>query len=270
MIRFSRNAFQGSVQKTALVGSSVLLFLSGPALGQTTGPAASPQGQRSPPVAAAETPAAVRGAILSISPLRVELDGEGAAQTLRLANAGARTLVVQTRVFAWKQTGASDQYEQSNQVIASPSIATIPPGQTQIVRMLRTGSVSNHEQPFRIAIDQLPDANAPEASAAATRLRFLVPMFVDRSNAAPARLEWKNTPGGIQISNSGGRTVRIASIKVLNAAGQELPVANAGLRYVMPGNASLWPMTGGCTSGAARIMADIDEAKIDATLSPCS
>ncbi|MBS0480731.1 MAG: molecular chaperone [Proteobacteria bacterium] len=253
---------------TLALGGSSLFLATAPAIAEI--PASAPKDRS---VSSASAPArpltASRGAFISISPLRVELDGPAAAQTVRLSNSGSIPVVVQTRIFAWKQDSSGDQYAQSNVVIASPAIATIQPGQTQIVRLMRTGAVGNREQTFRISIDQLPDANAPESTAAATRLRFLLPLFVDRAAAQPARLDWSLTQGGLRLVNNGGRTARIASIKILDASGKELPLENNSLRYVQAGNAAIWPLPGGCASGATRLVADVDEAAIDALLSKC-
>lgn len=263
MIRPSLYTCQGPFRKVALVGSSLLLAAAAPLAAQSAPASAVP-------VSAKADPAAVRGAMLAISPLRVELDGPGAAQTLRLSNTGGSGVIVQTRVFAWSQNGGADQYSPSNAVIASPAVATIPPGQTQIIRLFRTAAVGNDEKAFRVSIDQIPDAKLPETSAAATRLRFLVPMFVDRARATPSKLVWQQGPAGLILANQGGRTARIAWIKPLDAAGQPIPLEGNSLRYVQGGNSTVWAMPNLCRRGVTHLLADIDEVQVDVPLSPCS
>lgn len=263
MIRPSLYTCQGPSSKVALVGSSLLLAAAAPLAAETAAPAAAPT-----PVKA--EPAAIRGAMLAISPLRIELEGVGAAQTLRLSNTGGTGVIVQTRVFAWNQTGGGDQYSPSSAVIASPAVATIPPGQTQIIRLFRTAAVGNDEKAFRVSIDQIPDASLPESSAAATRLRFLVPMFVDRARASPVKLAWQQSSAGLTLANRGGRTARIAWIKPFDAKGQLIPVEGNSLRYVQSGNSTVWPMAGLCRLGVTHLLADIDEVQVDVPLSPCS
>ena len=54
-----------------------------------------------------------------------------------LTNTSERSLPVQSRLFAWSQADGEDVYAPSSDLIISPSIASIPPGETQIVRVLR-------------------------------------------------------------------------------------------------------------------------------------
>lgn len=265
MIRTSRKTYQGPwYSKAALFGSSFLLLAATAVAAQ---PAASPVAVSAVQEKAA--PAQSRGAMLAISPLRVELDGAGAAQTLRLANSGGVPMIVQTRVFSWTQDGGADEYAPSNAVVASPAIATVQPGQTQIIRLFRTAPVGSAEKAFRISIDQIPDAKSPESVAAATRLRFLVPMFLDRAAAPSARLQWTQSQSGLTLANSGGRTARIAWVKLFDASGRQVPSDSGTLRYVQPGARTAWPISKLCSLGVQRVVADIDEAQVDVPLAPC-
>ncbi len=137
-----------------------------------------------------ETPVA-GPAILSIAPLRVELEGAGTGATIRLTNASNRALPVQARLFAWSQTNGEDVYAPSSELVVSPSIASIPAGQTQVVRVLRRGAASPGEKRFRLAVDQLPDPALVRPGTAQTRIRFTLPVFVDREKAPPAAFAWR-------------------------------------------------------------------------------
>lgn len=248
--------------RVALIGSSILLAAATAAAAQDKPSEAA--------LSDAAASAASRGAMLAISPLRVELDGAGAAQTLRLANTGGAPVTVQTRVFAWTQDAVGDLYAPSNAVIASPAVATIPPGQTQIIRLFRTSSVGNEEKAYRISIDQIPDAKSPEASAAKTRLRFLVPMFVDRTRTTPSDLAWQQSDTGLAVKNRGGRTARIAWIKLLDPAGRVVAVKNNTLRYVQTSSSAAWPTADLCRQNVTHVLANIDETQVDVPLAPCS
>ncbi len=262
MIRLPLARSQQPYFKIALIGSSFFLAAASAVAAQDKASSA--------PTASSDQPAASRGAMIAISPLRVELDGAGSAQTLRLANTGGTAVIVQTRIFAWSQTAAGDQYAPSTAVIASPAVATIPPGQTQIIRLFRTSAVGNEEKAFRISIDQIPDAQSPEASAAKTRLRFLVPMFLDRARAMPSELAWQQSNFGLEVMNRGGRTARIAWIKPLDSAGQVVALENNSLRYIQTGNSTAWSGPSLCQRKVTHALANIDEVQVDVPLSPCS
>jgi fimbrial chaperone protein len=205
------------------------------------------------------TPGIAAGAAqLNIAPLRIEIDSTNSAATLRLTNSSQRSLPVQTRLFAWRQEAGEDQFAPSSALSISPSIISIPPGQTQIVRLLRTTTATPGEKRFRLAVDQLPDPTLARSGEAEARLRFTIPVFLDRNQAAPARLTWRIGQDQIEVVNSGGATVRILTIEAKTATGQVIPVQRNSLRYVQGDSAIAWPISNGCALGPVTITAQID------------
>lgn len=223
--------------------------------------------------AAAPLPASTQGeadipsvgaAVLSIAPLRVELEGSGAGATVRLTNASAHPLPVQARLFAWSQADGEDIYVPSTELVVSPSITSIPAGQTQIVRLLRRGSASPGEKRFRLAVDQLPDPALVRPGTAQTRIRFTLPVFVDRDKAQPAEFAWRISNDRIELENKGGATARVLDIEVKNRDGRAISVDRNALRYVLGNSTIAWPLEGGCSLGPVRVTAQIDGQPIDA------
>lgn len=208
---------------------------------------------------------------LTVSPLRFELDKSGAGQTLRLINTGSIPVVVQMRLFAWDQTTSEDTFTPSRAVTISPAIATVPAGQTQVVRLVRTAPPSPGEKRYRLTVDQLPDPKQDQVSAAATRIRFVLPLFVDRDQAPAAQLAWRLAAGRLELSNTGGQSARIASLRVTTPNGGALPLdGSAGLRYVLGGRTVAWKLPYACGQGPVRVTADADGETVDVQPAPCS
>jgi fimbrial chaperone protein len=223
-----------------------------------------------PPVAAPEAAtdedaggnvAAPGPAILSIAPLRVEIEGTGA--TVRLTNASDHALPVQARLFAWSQADGEDIYVPSNELVVSPSITSIPSGQTQVVRVLRKGAASPGEKRFRLAVDQLPDPAQARPGQALTRIRFTLPVFVDRDKAPPAKFAWRVANDRIELANTGGATARVLELEVKTADGRIVPVERNALRYVLGNSTITWPLGNGCSLGPVRVTAQIDGQAVD-------
>lgn len=210
-----------------------------------------------------EDAAAPGPAILSIAPLRVEIAGTGAGATVRLTNASDHPLPVQARLFAWSQADGEDVYEPSSDLMVSPSITSIPAGQTQVVRILRKGAASAGEKRFRLAVDQLPDPASARPGQALTRIRFTLPVFVDRDKAAPAAFVWRIAKDRIELANNGGTTVRVLDLKVTAADGRIVPVERNALRYVLGNSTITWPLGNGCSLGSVRVTAQIDGQAVD-------
>lgn len=216
-----------------------------------------------PPAPAGDAAPAPGPAILSIAPLRVEIEGGNAGATVRLTNASDHALPVQARLFAWSQENGEDIYSPSSELVISPSITSIPSGQTQIVRVLRKGASSPGEKRFRLAVDQLPDPALARPGQALTRIRFTLPVFVDREKAQPAAFAWRIANDRIELVNSGGATARVLDIQVKTPDGRVVPVERNALRYVLGNSTITWPLGNGCSLGPVRVTAQIDGQAVD-------
>lgn len=241
------------------------LILAGGSFLPMTAPAVADEALATAVAPAAAPPGLAR---LNIAPLRLEFDAATPAATLRLTNTSERPIPVQTRLFGWSQEGGEDHFAPSAALTISPSIVNIPPGATQIVRLLRIAAVSPGEKRFRLAVDQLPDPAAAQSGAAEARLRFTIPVFLDRDTAVPAKLDWKIGPAGVEVSNNGGATARIVAIEVKAASGKPLPVERNSLRYVQGGAAIAWPLSNACAAGPVTITAQVDERSASAQVAP--
>lgn len=204
------------------------------------------------------------GAGLAISPLRIEIDDADRGATVMLTNTSERALPVQSRLFAWSQENGEDVYAASGDLTISPSIASIPPGETQIVRVLRSGAASPGEKRYRLVVDQLPDPAAARAGAAEARIRFAVPMFLDRTKTAPAQLDWRIGAKGIELTNTGGATARVLQLDVKTANGTSVPVERNALRYVLGNSTIAWPLENACSLGPVTVTVSIDGRTVDA------
>lgn len=211
-----------------------------------------------------EAPLAAPTSAMAVSPLRIELPTGTNAETVMVRNTTATEMAVQLRLFAWSQSEGEDIYTPSSDLLVSPSIVSIPAGETQIVRVTRkTGSAAG-EKRFRLVVDQLPDPARGRPGVAQTRVRFVLPVFVDRDRAAPAEFAWKLSEGKLQLENTGGATARVVRIAVNADNGAEIPVEQNALRYVLGSSAITWPIGDGCSLGPVRVTAEIDGRTIHA------
>jgi fimbrial chaperone protein len=217
------------------------------------------------PVASAQTAEIESAAAsLSIAPLRAEIDSDANGATVYLTNASAKELAVQARLFGWTQSAGDDVYAPSGDLTVSPSISMIPPGETQIVRLLRKSGASQGEKRFRLVVDQLPDPKRGEGGQAETRIRFTIPVFVDRDTAGSAALQWRLSDGSLELANNGGATARIVNLAVKTAGGSNVEVGRNTLRYVHGNSTIAWPIGKGCSLGAVQVTAQVDGQTVDA------
>ena len=78
------------------------------------------------------------------------------ATALWLENHGKEPITLQIRVHDWAQTGGTNQESATQAVVISPPIATVEPGQRQLVRVIRREAPVAGEKAFRLLVDELP------------------------------------------------------------------------------------------------------------------
>lgn len=204
-----------------------------------------------------------------IWPIDPVLEADQQASALWLENRGDEPANLQIRVFGWTQSSFDDQYQNQREVIGSPPVARIEPGQKQLVRLTRTRDIApGTEQAYRIIIDEIPAARRPGAAEADAKtsasiqfqMRYSVPLFAygaglwskqdlnrprDAKSAGVPELSWRKvTEAGrsyIEMRNRGAVHARLtdASIK---QDGQLRPVSEGLMGYVLPGATMRWPL----------------------------
>ncbi|AMB85660.1 molecular chaperone [Pseudomonas agarici] len=211
-----------------------------------------------------------------IWPIDPVLEADQQASALWLENRGNETTNLQVRVFAWSQSGFDDQYQNQREVIGSPPVARIEPGQKQLVRLTRTREMPlGREQAYRIIIDEIPSAKSPDAAvsngntAAAIQfqMRYSIPLFAygaglwskedltrqrDPKSVGIPDLSWRKVAEGgrsyIEIRNRGAVHARLTDVAV-RQAGQPRPVVEGLMGYVLPGAIMRWPVPESLASG---------------------
>lgn len=204
-----------------------------------------------------------------IWPIDPVLEADQQASALWLENRGSETANLQIRVFGWSQSGFAEQYQNQRDVIGSPPVAKIEPGQKQLVRLTRTKEVPpGQELAYRIIIDEIPSAQPATAdggkTAAAIRfqMRYSVPLFAygaglwskeDSSRARDPKgvglpqLSWRTVAVDgkpyVEVRNQGAVHARLTDVAI-KQAGQSRPLAEGLLGYVLPGAVMRWPVPG--------------------------
>ncbi|MVV50076.1 molecular chaperone [Pseudomonas sp. PB120] len=204
-----------------------------------------------------------------IWPIDPVLEADQQASALWLENRGSETANLQIRVFAWSQSGFNDQYQNQRDVIGSPPVAKIEPGQKQLVRLTRTKEIPpGQELAYRIIIDEIPSAKTPAAeegkTAAAIRfqMRYSVPLFAygaglwskedttrprDPKGVGLPQLSWRTVAvdgrSYLEVRNQGAVHARLTDV-ALKQGGQTQPLVEGLLGYVLPGAIMRWPAPG--------------------------
>lgn len=112
---------------------------------------------------------------LSVLPVNVFLPPGQRAATLSLTNSGDKPTSIQVRAYDWSQKNDEDQLTDSKVIAISPPLVTIPPGSTQVVRLILRQTPVGSEATYRIVLDQIPGPNEP--GVVQMVLRLSIPVF---------------------------------------------------------------------------------------------
>ena len=206
-------------------------------------------------------------ASLSVSPIRVDVIEPGNAGRVTLRNAAQGAVNVQIRIFKWSAKAGQDDFQETQQVVASPPFAQVPQNGEIDVRILRVGGGKiQGEEPYRLVIDEVPDANRVRNVGVNVAIRYALPVFYFEPDAAPARLAWSvGKQGGRNVltaTNTGGKHARIADLSVDGAV-----VAKGLAGYVLGNSTRVFPMPAGKVR-AGKVSAMTEQGRIDARVAP--
>jgi len=191
--------------------------------------------------AAAGFPPAAAGT-LQVNPVLVEIGAARRTGSVTVRNVENVPVTIRAYPLAWRQQDGEDQYDETDAVIVSPPVFTIPAGGTQIVRVGLRRPQGATPQPFRLMIEEIPEAS--QGGGIRVALRLNLPLYSGVNQGAPRDLSWRaarqaDGQWAIEARNGGAGWVR------LDAAAAE---AATGLRFedgfafgtILPGGARRW------------------------------
>jgi fimbrial chaperone protein len=172
----------------------------------------------------------LQAASLQVAPVLVDVPAPGATASLKLHNEGTKPLDAQVRIFKWTQVDGADSLTPTEEVAASPPLASLRPNTDYTVRVVRTTKEPVvREESYRLLIDELPALANGAAATVNIALRYSIPVFFTAPGGAAPKLSWdlRQRAGKpvIVVSNAGDRRVRLAKLKFTDGKGA---VANFG------------------------------------------
>ncbi|MGI4880196.1 MAG: fimbrial biogenesis chaperone [Janthinobacterium lividum] len=180
---------------------------------------------------------------LSILPITTQFAAGQRAAALTIVNHGTIETSFQVRAFAWSQSvDGSDVLTASDAIVLSPPLGTIPPGGSQVVRMILRQPPQKQETSFRLLLDQIPPPAAPGTVQVALRLSLPVFSLPVMRVSALVRFHVEQVRGVpyLVASNAGTRHDKIQSIELRDHSGAVLGVDSGRSPYVLPGAIRQW------------------------------
>jgi fimbrial chaperone protein len=206
---------------------------------------------------------------LTVLPVTIQMASGQMAASLTVINLGDSETAVQIRAFAWSQLDGTDQLESSDEVLASPPLGTIPPGTTQVVRLVLRKPPQGREATYRIVLDQIPPPAEPGTVRIA--LRLSIPIFAEPKTRAVSHLlfhvERDAGQAYLVALNDGGRHETIRDIALTTGEGAVLKTDDKTSPYVLAGATRRWRIVAAdrlpAPGGTLRLTARADAGTVD-------
>ena len=182
---------------------------------------------------------------LSVSPIRLDLSARQRVASVVMRNAGSEPSVVQVEVSGWAQSDNQDIYGETQDLLVTPPIFTIPPGGSQVIRVgLRRAQDPALELSYRVFMQELPPPAGPGFQGLQMALRIGVPVFVAASARPRSELRWSAAASGdsvkLVLENGGTAHLRIVDVALTAAGGKNAATVAHIPTYVLPGQRHEW------------------------------
>ncbi|MBY6203273.1 fimbrial biogenesis chaperone [Halomonas denitrificans] len=216
----------------------------------------------------ASSPAAASG--LQISPTRVDLDAEQPIAALHLKNGSDREIAFEIELAEWSQSGGSDQFEPTPDLLVSPPVFILPAGEEQVIRVgLANRAITDGiESSYRLFIQELPDEEAASVNGLRMLVRLSLPVFVRPAEFEPRpALQWRlerssDRATELVVTNAGNGHAKVTDLTIKNAGDASI---RSDMFYVLPGATRRIPLDGPVpASEAARVEARVNGHPIEA------
>jgi fimbrial chaperone protein len=169
----------------------------------------------------------------SVAPVRLEVKMPRRAVSIEVQNTGELPAQLQVERYRWvADKGGDDQLEATDDVVATPPIFTLSPGQKQIVRVLVMGNIDPaREGTYRVILQETA-LNDPPPNAVRALLRISLPLFITPPGAK-ANIAWSTERDGerwwLVMENLGNAHAQITAARHQSGG----PIDATG--YLLPG-----------------------------------
>ena len=181
----------------------------------------------------------------SANPVRLTLPAGASSTSLVLENRGDKPVVVQASTASWRQEEGRDVLEETQDLIVSPPIFTVPVGGTQTIRVgLMRPADPTREVTYRLFLQEVPPPPVAGEPGVAVALQLALPLFVQPVAKASPRLAWQarsSDDGAIELSLANDGTAHVQVVDARLAGADGTVIAELSPRaYVLSGQSRSW------------------------------
>ncbi|MBK6006613.1 molecular chaperone [Ramlibacter ginsenosidimutans] len=179
---------------------------------------------------------------------------------ITLSDQAIKPMRLQAQLLQWRQDlHGAPVTKPSEELIVTPRIAELKPGQQQVLRLALRGSLpAETERAYRLVLEDIAQPSSMDVGGGAAinfRMAYDLPVMVAPRGTIVSALRWRDCPADaapraskgvcVRIANAGNRRVKVQSVTVsgdgwqqaLNLKEADAVLAGAEREWVVPATA---------------------------------
>jgi fimbrial chaperone protein len=182
----------------------------------------------------------------TVSPVRINLSFSRPNSILQVVNRNDEPATIQAHVVLWTTDGEKDVYQDTDDVMLNPPIASLGAKQTQFIRLgLRWPNETKQERSYRLVLEEVPQPLKPGFQGIRTLLRLVIPIFVSPRVTSSPRLSWEavrtdDAHVKLVAKNLGSAHIQIKSVDLASADQPAAHIRNSQPIYLLPNQQREW------------------------------
>lgn len=178
--------------------------------------------------------------VFSVSPVRIFMGPRDRAVPVTITNEGTTPVFLQADINIWSQKAdGTDELTLTEDLVLSPPILTLQPGQRQVVRLASLKPVDPERQrTYRMVLREVPPPQQGDSINVTVALSLSMPVFITPPTARPAvdcQITRAAASGALLAScaNSGTAYAQIRGLELVRD-GRTVSTFEGGV-YILPG-----------------------------------
>jgi len=144
--------------------------------------------------------------------------------TLHIKNSDSKAVVFEISGFDWRQNDSGDVLTPAEDLVITPPIISLAPGEAAIVRvgLLSADSGDANERAYRLLVDDVSGPKNNPSAGLNVRIQFVLPVFLAPADPAQS-VELTAAPDADGRLCINGRNAGASHVKVVSLAAGEAP-----------------------------------------------
>jgi fimbrial chaperone protein len=182
---------------------------------------------------------------VEVSPVIASLSVHHAIQAFTVRNAGDAAVTVQIALMKWQQAEGRDVLTSTDDLLSTPPLFVVAPGQSQIVRVgMLHMTPQTSEATYRMLLTEVPAPPQPGFRGLSVTLRLSIPIFIEPTKPSSPMLTWRVMSGSggnalVDVVNSGSIHAKIFSLSLRDEETKSVMQQDTS-QYVLANNHCQW------------------------------